>query len=63
MAFKLTKCAEQCCRRFTGHELVADVLAGVTFTDGIRVPDEHPNQDEMVARPTVFTALWPLDAS
>ena len=35
---------------FNGHELVADVLAGATFKDGIRVPDEHPNTtDEKVA--------------
>lgn len=41
MAFKLLKCAEESWRRFNGHELVADVLDGATFTDGIRVPDEH----------------------
>jgi len=49
MAFKLLKTAEERWRRFNGHELVADVLAGATFTDGIRVPDEQPNQDEKVA--------------
>jgi len=50
MAFKLLKTAEERWRRFNGHELVADVLAGAHFTDGIRVPDEHPNQeDEKVA--------------
>jgi putative transposase len=49
MAFKLLKCAEERWRRFNGHELVADVLAGAKFKDGIRVPDEHPNQDEKVA--------------
>src|SRR3954462_13830952 len=42
MAFKLLKSAEERWRRFNGHELVADVLAGITFKDGIRVPDEHP---------------------
>ena len=47
MAFKLLKTAEERWRRFNGHELV--VLAGAQFTDGIRVPDEHPTQDEKVA--------------
>jgi putative transposase len=49
MAFKLLKCAEERWRRFNGHELVADVLAGAKFKDGIRVPDEHPTHDEKVA--------------
>ncbi len=50
MAFKLLKCAEERWRRFNGHELVADVLAGARFKDGIRVPDEHPTTtDEKVA--------------
>lgn len=43
MAFKWLKTAESRWRRFNGHELVADVLAGIKYTDGIRVPDEHPN--------------------
>jgi putative transposase len=42
MAYKLLKTAEERWRRFNGHELVADVLAGIEFKDGIRVPDEHP---------------------
>ncbi|MDQ3607735.1 MAG: IS256 family transposase [Actinomycetota bacterium] len=49
MAYKLLKSAEERWRRFNGHELVADVLAGATFKDGIRVPDEHPTHDEKVA--------------
>jgi putative transposase len=49
MAFKLLKTAEDRWRRFNGHELVADVLAGAPFKDGIRVPDEHPTQDVKVA--------------
>jgi len=48
MAFKLLKTAEERWRRFNGHELVADVLAGATFKDGIRVPAEHPTHDEKV---------------
>jgi transposase-like protein len=43
MAFKLLKATEGRWRRFNGHELVADVLAGIKFKDGIRVPDEHPD--------------------
>ena len=50
MAFKLLSTAQERWRRFNGHELVADVLAGARFTDGIRVPDEHPTtHDEKVA--------------
>ncbi len=50
MAYKLLDAAQDRWRRFNGHELVADVLEGVTFKDGIRVPDEHPiTPDEKVA--------------
>jgi len=33
----LLETAQQRWRRFNGHELVADVLAGATFKDGFRV--------------------------
>ena len=36
MAYKLLDAAQERWRRFNGHELVADVLAGATFKDGIR---------------------------
>lgn len=49
MAFKLLDAAQERWRRFNGHELVADVLAGAKYVDGIRVPDEHPELDEKVA--------------
>ncbi|WP_249012231.1 IS256 family transposase [Conexibacter sp. DBS9H8] len=50
MAYKLLATAQDRWRRFNGHELVADVLDGVKFKDGIRVPDEHPGaQEEKVA--------------
>ena len=50
MAYKLLRTAEERWRRFNGHELVADVLDDVKFSDGIRVPDEHPDTtDEKVA--------------
>ncbi len=50
MAYKLLDAAQQRWRRFNGHELVADVLAGTKYADGIRVPDEHPaTHDEKVA--------------
>jgi len=41
MAFKLLKTAEERWRRFNGHELVADVLAGAQFKDG---PDQGPRR-------------------
>jgi hypothetical protein len=47
MAYKLLDSAQERGRRFNGHELVADVLAGVTFKDGIKVTedDNHRNDD------------------
>ena len=50
MAYKLLDAAQQRWRRFNGHELVADVLDGATFNDGIRVTnDETTTTDERVA--------------
>jgi transposase-like protein len=54
MAYKLLATAQERWRRFNGHELVADVLDGVKFKDGIRVTedDNHGDdgqQDEKVA--------------
>ena len=46
MAFKLLKTAEERWRRFNGHELVADVLDGHTYKNGIRVADENPQHDD-----------------
>ncbi len=40
MAYKLLDAAQERWRRFNGHELVADVLAGVKFKDGITVTDD-----------------------
>src|SRR4051812_27519810 len=40
MAYKLLDAAQERWRRFNGHELVADVLAGAQFTDGERVTDD-----------------------
>ena len=40
MAYKLLESAQERWRRFNGHELVADVLAGVKFKDGMRVTDD-----------------------
>jgi len=50
MAYKLLDAAQQRWRRFNGPQLVADVLAGAQFKDGIKVTDDH-NQttDEKVA--------------
>jgi putative transposase len=41
MAYKLLDAAQERWRRFNGHELVTDVLAGVTFKDGERVTDDE----------------------
>jgi putative transposase len=45
MAYKLLESAQERWRRFNGHELVTDVLDGVTFKDGIKVTD-HDNHDD-----------------
>ena len=50
MAYKLLDAAQERWRRFTGHELVTDVLAGVKYKDGIKVTDnETTTTDEKVA--------------
>jgi putative transposase len=51
MAYKLLDAAQQRWRRFNGHQLVADVLAGARFEDGVRVNDDSNDemQDEKVA--------------
>ena len=50
MAYKLLDAAQERWRRFNGHELVADVLTGATFKDGIKVTDdETTTTDERVA--------------
>jgi putative transposase len=41
MAYKLLDAAQDRWRRFNGHELVADVLAGAQFKDGERVTDDE----------------------
>ena len=47
MAYKLLDAAQERWRRFNGHELVADVLAGAKFKDGIRVTDDDTDDHEM----------------
>jgi hypothetical protein len=50
MAYKLLDSAQERWRRFTGHELVTDVLDGVKFKDGIRgTDDQTTTTDEKVA--------------
>jgi transposase-like protein len=50
MAYKLLDAAQERWRRCNGHELVADVLDGVKFKDGIKVTDdETTTTDEKVA--------------
>jgi hypothetical protein len=45
MAYKLLATAQERWRRFNGHHLVADVLDGVEFKDGIRVTDDDNHND------------------
>jgi len=47
MAYKLLESAQERWRRFNGHELVADVLAGMKFKDGIKVTDDDNHDDGM----------------
>ena len=50
MAYKLLDAAQERWRRINGHELVADVLDGVTFKDGIEVENtDYEKDDEKVA--------------
>ncbi|MCA1675544.1 MAG: IS256 family transposase [Actinobacteria bacterium] len=49
MAYKLLDTAQQRWRRFNGHELVAEVLAGAKFKDGIRITDDEQTTDKKVA--------------
>ncbi len=50
MAYKLLDAAQERWRRFNGHELVADVLDGARFKDGIQVTDDDTTTtDERVA--------------
>lgn len=50
MAYKLLDAAQERWRRFNGHELVTDVLAGAKFKDGIRVTDDDNDDNEMTTR-------------
>jgi transposase-like protein len=45
MAYKLLATAQERWRRFNGHHLVADVLDGATFKDGIRITEDNTNDD------------------
>jgi transposase-like protein len=36
MVFKLARSAERRWRRLNGHELIGDLIAGITFTDGVQ---------------------------
>ncbi len=51
MAYKLLDAAQERWRRFNGHELVADVLDGAKFKDGIRVTedDTHDPAEKVAA--------------
>jgi transposase-like protein len=47
MAYKLLEAAQERWRRINGHELVADVLDGAKFKDGIKVTEDDTNGNEM----------------
>jgi hypothetical protein len=47
MAYKLLDSAQHRWRRFNGHELVPDVLAGTKYKDGIPVTEEENGDNEM----------------
>ena len=47
MAYKLLATAQERWRRFNGHHLVADVLDGAKFKDGIKVTDDDNHDDGM----------------
>src|SRR5436190_8180809 len=47
MAYKLLATAQERWRRFNGHHLVADLLDGARFKDGIRVTDDNNHDDGM----------------
>jgi putative transposase len=47
MAYKLLDAAQERWRRFNGHELVSDVLAGVKYKDGVRDTDDDNDDNEM----------------
>jgi len=50
MAYKLLDTAQERWRRFAGHELVTDVLAGVKYKDGVKITnDQTTTTDEKVA--------------
>ncbi len=66
MAYKLLKTAEERWRRFNGHELVTDVLDGVTYTAGTgsptstqhttrRSPPERPHATSSTTLDSCFT--------
>ncbi len=48
MAYKLLDAAQERWRRFNGHELVAEVLGGATFEDGLKV--EKVNNEEEIEK-------------
>ena len=47
MAYKLLESAQERWRRFNGHQLVADVLDGAKFKDGIKVTEDDNHDDGM----------------
>jgi hypothetical protein len=59
MAYKLLAAAQERWRRFNGHELVVDVLAGARFKDGIRVTDDDHHDDDETTNEKVAASQVP----
>lgn len=49
MTYKLLDSLQERWRRINGHELVAEVLDGATFKDGIKLEEDDDRRDERVA--------------
>ena len=47
MASKLLDAAQERWRRFNGHKLATDVLAGANYEDGIKVTEDDNDDNEM----------------
>jgi putative transposase len=59
MAYKLLITAQERWRRFNGHELIADVLDGATFTDGVKVTDDKAKTQDEKSPPEISHAVDP----
>jgi transposase-like protein len=49
LAFKLVQEAEKSWRRIRGVDRLRDLMNGMTFKDGVAVPDSQPDEQQMAA--------------